>query len=73
MVTRTATVPAVVVAGAVTVICVGDTTTGFSPATRPKATVAPVTKPVPVIVTSVPPEVGPVAVSIALTVGCGAT
>jgi hypothetical protein len=46
--------------GVVTVSCVGDTTVTDVPATPPKVTdVGPATKPVPVIVTVVRPDHGP--------------
>ena len=47
--------------------------TTFTPvaAVPPSFTVAPVRKPVPVMFTAVPPDVGPVAGEIALTVGAG--
>ena len=59
VVTSTSTVPAVSVAGEVAVIDVGLTTETPVAAVPPKLTVAPVMKLVPVIVTAVPPPVGP--------------
>ena len=56
-------------AGAVTVILVEDETVTEVPAIVPNFTVAPVTKPVPVIVTDVPPAVGPALGLTAVTVG----
>jgi hypothetical protein len=72
VVTITSTVPTTVVAGDTTVNCVGDTTVAATGARPSKATVAPVTNPVPLTVTVVPPEVGPVAGEIDVTVGTGA-
>ena len=59
--TTTATGPGVLYAGSVAVIWVADTTTTFVASTPPNVTVDGVTKPVPVIVTLVPPAVGPSA------------
>ena len=73
VVTTTAAAPGSSVAGVVTVIVVGDTTTGVMPSTPPKVTVAPVMNPEPVIVTGVPPTVGPDACESTVTVGCDAT
>jgi hypothetical protein len=56
-------------AGVVAVIVVAFTTTTFVAAAAPNATVAPAAKFVPVIVTPVPPEVGPLAGLTLLTVG----
>jgi hypothetical protein len=72
VVTCTSTVLTVTVAGDTTVIDVADTTVTLVPASAPNATDAPVRKPVPVIVTVVPPDVGPVAGEIDVTVGTGA-
>src|SRR5262245_9323512 len=59
--TRTSATPGVIVAGDVAVSDVGElTTTPVARFVGPKRTVAPVTKFVPVIVTDVPPVVGPV-------------
>jgi hypothetical protein len=69
--TLTVTAPAVP-AGVVAVICVALTTTTLVAAVVPTVTVAPVAKFVPVIVTGVPPAVGPLFGETALTVG-GAT
>ena len=64
----TSTVPAAC-AGAVTWISVSEMTVIFVPASPPKVTpVAPV-KPVPVIVTTVPPAVGPVVGATLVMVG----
>ena len=41
-------------------MCVASTTFTLVPAAPPKSTVEPVMKPVPVIVTDVPPAAGPV-------------
>ena len=67
-VTLTVTAPAVPV-GDVAVICVALTTTTMVATAVPKFTVAPVAKFVPVIVTDVPPAVGPLFGETALTVG----
>ena len=72
VVTVTSTVPGVIVDGDVTVSEVGDDTVAATGARPSKATVAPVTKPVPVIVTEVPPVVGPVLTDSDVTVGTGA-
>ena len=69
LVTVTSTLPDTVLAGEVTVIEVGDTTVALVPATPPKLTVEPVRKPVPVMVTTVPPTVEPVAGEIAVMAG----
>ncbi len=58
VVTVMSTVPAAP-AGEVTVMVVGETTVTPVPGLAPNLTVAPVTKPVPVTVTEVPPAVGP--------------
>ena len=58
LVTVTAVVPALL-AGVVAVICVPLSTTTFVAATLPNATFAPAAKLAPVIVTAVPPVVGP--------------
>src|SRR5215831_2956698 len=57
VVTVTLTVP--VPAGLVAVILVADTNVTPVPAFAPNLTVAPLAKPVPVMVTTVPPPVGP--------------
>ena len=67
-VTLTLTVPAAP-AGAVAVIVVGFTTVTFVAATVPKLTVAGLAKLVPVMVTTVPPAVGPELGLTAVTVG----
>jgi hypothetical protein len=53
----------------VAVICVPLTTTTFVAAVPPIVTVAPAAKFVPVIVTAVPPAVGPVLGDMLVTVG----
>ncbi len=68
VVTTTFLAPAVP-AGVVAVIEVALTTTILVADTPPMVTVAPLTKFVPVIVTLVPPAVGPEAGAIAVTVG----
>ena len=55
--------------GEVTVIDVPELTTTDVPAVPPKLTVEPVTKPVPVMVTEVPPAVGPAVGLMDVTVG----
>jgi hypothetical protein len=70
VVTRTSTVPAVP-EGAVHVMVDPFTTTTFVAGFAPNATVAPVTKFVPVIVTDVPPATGPAVGLTALTDGTG--
>jgi hypothetical protein len=70
--TVTATAPGTVVAGAVAVICVGESTLMAVAVVVPNLTEAPDTKPVPVIVTTVPPEVGPDCGATAETAGTGA-
>ena len=67
VVTVTSTVP--VPAGEWTVIWVAELTETLVPAFPPKATVAPLTKPVPVIVTVVLPPVGPARGLRPVTVG----
>jgi len=67
-VTVTVTAPALP-AGVVAVICVALTTTTLVAAAPPNVTVAPVAKSVPVIVTAVPPTVGPLFGDTLLTVG----
>jgi hypothetical protein len=67
-VTVTVTVPALP-AGEVAVIEVLLTTTTLVAAVAPNVTVAPVAKLVPVIVTAVPPAVGPPIGEILLTAG----
>ena len=59
VVTITSNVPRTGDSGTVTVIDVGDTTVGSNPASMPKFTVAPVTKPVPVRVIRAPPASRP--------------
>jgi hypothetical protein len=56
-------------AGVVAVIVVAFTTVTPVAAVPPNVTVAPLTKPVPLIVTLVPPAVGPLVGAIPLTVG----
>ena len=68
LVTVTVTAPAVP-AGVVAVMVVLLTTTTFVAAALPKVTVAPVAKFVPVIVTAVPPVVGPLFGLTLVTVG----
>ena len=70
--TRTSTVPGVSVAGEVTVIWVAEFTATAVPDVNPKTTVAPLMKFVPVIVTTVPPPVGPKVGLIEVTAGCTA-
>jgi hypothetical protein len=70
LVTVTVTAPALP-AGVVAVIDVLLTTTTFVAAFVPNVTVAPATKFVPVIVTGVPPPVGPLFGDTLLTVGTG--
>jgi hypothetical protein len=67
-VTVTVTAPALP-AGVVAVICVALTTTTLVAAVAPNVTVAPMAKLVPVIVTAVPPAVGPLFGDTLLTVG----
>ena len=71
LVTTTLTVPAAC-AGVVAVIEVELTTVTLVAAVPPKLTVAPDAKPVPVILTDVPPLVLPEVGEIAVTVGAGA-
>ena len=59
LVTRTSTGPTVSVEGETAVIEVAELTTTPVAAVAPKATVEPTVKKVPVIVTDVPPAVGP--------------
>ena len=68
LVTVTVTAPALP-AGTVAVIVVLFTTTTFVAAAAPNVTVAPAKKFVPVIVTAVPPAVGPLFGLTLLTVG----
>ena len=70
MVTTTLTAPAAC-AAVVAVIDVPFTTTTPVAAVPPNLTVAPVRKPVPVMVTGVPPAVVPEVGVIAVTVGAG--
>jgi hypothetical protein len=67
-VTATVTAPAAC-AGVVAVMLVLLTTTTFVAAALPNVTVAPVAKLVPVIVTAVPPPVGPLFGATLVTVG----
>jgi hypothetical protein len=69
-VTVTVTAPALP-AGVVAVICVPLTTTTFVAAVPPNVTVAPAAKFVPVIVTGVPPAVGPALGDTLDTLGTG--
>jgi len=69
-VTVTVTAPALP-AGVVAVICVPLATTKLVAAAPPKVTVAPAAKFVPVIVTAVPPAVGPPFGETLLTAGGG--
>ncbi len=68
MVTVTLTVPADA-AGATAVIETPELTVTLVAATLPKLTVAPEAKPVPVMVTDVPPAVEPLVGLTAVTVG----
>ena len=72
MVTDTSVAPGVTVAGDTTVIDVGELTTTDVPLSVPNLTVAPVTKPVPVMVTVVPPTELPVVADSEVIVGTGA-
>src|SRR5205085_7302717 len=72
LVTRTFTVPGVSVAGESAVMLVELTTTTLTAAVAPNATVAPLMKLVPVIVTDVPPPVGPLFGLTDVTAGCTA-
>jgi len=67
-VTVTSTVPAVS-AGEVAVICVSVSTVNVVAGDAPKSTLVALVKPVPVMVTDVPPESGPDAGLIDVTVG----
>ena len=69
VVTVTCTVAGVRVAGEVAVIDVAELTTTPVPAVAPNATVAPLMKFVPVMVTEVPPPVGPDVGLIDVTAG----
>jgi hypothetical protein len=69
-VTVTVTAPALP-AGVVAEICVPLTTTTLVAALPPNVTVAPAAKFVPMIVTGVPPAVGPVLGDTLVTVGTG--
>ena len=71
LVTTTLFVPAVP-AGVIAVSEVALTKTTFVAALPPIVTVAPLTKPVPVIVTAVPPAIGPLFGAIAVTDGWAA-
>jgi hypothetical protein len=73
VVTRTFTAPGVMVDGEVAVIDVAEFTVTPVAAVAPNATVAPLMKFVPVIVTDVPPAVGPDVGLIDVTVGAAAT
>ncbi|HEX9040945.1 MAG TPA: hypothetical protein VF838_07930, partial [Trebonia sp.] len=68
-VTVTSTVPDP--AGDVTVIDVAETTLTPVPALAPNDTVSPAAKPVPLIVTTVPPAAGPLTGESPLTAGAG--
>jgi hypothetical protein len=57
--TVTCTVPRFIAAGLKAVIVVAFTTVRFVAGIEPKLSVEPLVKPVPVIVTSVPPDSGP--------------
>ena len=70
LVTTTLTDPAVC-AGVVAVIDVLPTTFTLVAAVPPRLTVAPARKPVPVMVTAVPPATGPAFGLIEATVGAG--
>ena len=70
LVTTTLTAPAAC-AGVLAVICVALTTTILVAAVPPNVTPAPAWNPVPVIVTAVPPLVGPLVGDTELTVGVG--
>jgi hypothetical protein len=59
-------------AGAIAVICVPETTVNFVAATDPKRTLVAPVRPVPVMVTLVPPAVGPEDGAIAVIVGAAA-
>jgi hypothetical protein len=72
VVTCRSTTPGTTVDGDTTVSDVADTTVAATGARPSNATVAPVMNPVPVIVTVVPPEVGPDVGAIEVTVGTGA-
>ena len=72
VVTRTSATPRVIVAGDVTVILVELTTVTPVPAFALNATVAPLMKFVPVMVTAVPPVEGPVFVLRDVTAGATA-
>ena len=71
--TVTCTVPSITDDGTDTVIVDGFTTTGLDAVTLPNLTIAPVTNPVPVMVTGVPPARKSSAGLTVATVGCGAT
>ena len=73
VVTTTLTSPGVTVAGDTAVTCVDDTTTTSDAGSDPNFTDAPDTNPDPVIVTLVPPDVGPDTGDTDDTVGTGAT
>jgi len=70
VVTVTWTVPADP-AGEVTVIWVAESTITLAAAVAPKCTDGVPVKPVPVIVTDIPPTTGPAAGEIPVTVGAG--
>ena len=70
LVTTTLTAPAEL-AGVVAVIWVGLTTVTAVAAALPKAIVAPARKPVPLMVTAVPPPVGPLVGEMVAIVGAG--
>ena len=69
MVTVTSTVP--LPAGELAVIEVAELTVTEPAAVPPKLTVSPEAKPVPVIVTLVPPATGPLVGAMWVTVGSG--
>ena len=59
VVTVTATAPALLVAGAVAVICVSETTVKFVAAVEPKLTAVAPVNPTPEMVTKLPPDSEP--------------
>src|SRR5205823_3600146 len=58
--------------GVTAVVCVGELTVTLAAAAKPKAPLAPAMKLVPVIVTDVPPPVGPELGDSDVTAGCTA-
>jgi hypothetical protein len=70
VVTVTLTVPVLLTAGLVTVICVAESAVIVA-AAPPKLTPVAPARPVPVSVTDVPPPVGPRAADIAVSTGGG--